>query len=204
VIGILTGLLARKTPQQVLVDVRGVGYRVHVSLATFYALPDEGVSITLEIHTVVREDAIHLYGFAEAGEKKLFEQLITVSKIGPKLAQNILSGMAAIDLRRAIASGDAEHLATIPGIGLKTAERMVVELRDKVAVEESAAGEREIAEHPERPEEKEKRFAADAAAALINLGYRKKEAEKVVAKAAREGADDLETLIRTSLTLLNK
>ena len=125
-IGILTGLLARKTPQQVLVDVGGVGYRVHVSLATFYALPDEGVSVTLEIHTVVREDAIHLYGFAGRGEKTLFEQLITVSKIGPKLAQNILSGMAAADLRRAIASGDAEHLATIPGIGLKTAERMVV------------------------------------------------------------------------------
>jgi Holliday junction DNA helicase RuvA len=201
VIAVLTGLLARKTPQQIVVDVRGVGYRVHVSLATFYSLPDEGVSVTLEIHTVVREDAIHLYGFANSGEKTLFEQLITVSKIGPKLAQNILSGMAAADLRRAIASGDTEHLATIPGIGLKTAERMVVELRDKVAVEED--GSRESEKVP-GPEQNEKRLAADAAAALINLGYRKKEAEKVVAKAAHEGAEDLETLIRASLTLLNK
>jgi Holliday junction DNA helicase RuvA len=200
-IGILTGLLARKTPQQVVVDVRGVGYRVHVSLATFYALPDEGVSITLEIHTVVREDAIHLYGFADSGEKTLFEQLITVSKIGPKLAQNILSGMAAADLRRAIASGDAEHLSTIPGIGLKTAERMVVELRDKIATEEAGSREKEIVPGLE---EKEKRVVADAAAALVNLGYRKKEAEKVVAKATREGAADLETLIRAALTLLNK
>ncbi len=200
-IGILTGLLARKTPQQVVVDVRGVGYRVHVSLATFYALPDEGVSVTLEIHTVVREDAIHLYGFASGGEKTLFEQLITVSKIGPKLAQNILSGMASVDLRRAIASGDAEHLATIPGIGLKTAERMVVELRDKVAVEEAGSLEPDIVPGLGQ---KEKRFVADAVAALINLGYRKKEAERVVAKAARGGAEDLETLIRASLSLLNK
>lgn len=200
-IGILTGLLARKTPQQIVVDVRGVGYRVHVSLATFYALPDEGVSITLEIHTVVREDAIHLYGFAHSDEKTLFEQLITVSKIGPKLAQNILSGMASADLRRAIASGNTEHLATIPGIGLKTAERMVVELRDKVAVEE--AGSREQDAGP-GPGQNEKRLVTDAAAALINLGYRKKDAEKVVAKAAREGAEDLETLIRAALSLLNK
>jgi Holliday junction DNA helicase RuvA len=201
VIGVLTGILARKTPQQVVVDVRGVGYRVHVSLATFYSLPDEGASITLEIHTVVREDAIHLYGFADSGEKVLFEQLITVSKIGPKLAQNILSGMAAADLRRAIASGDVAHLATVPGVGVKTAERMVVELRDKIAAEEPGAREHEIGPGPVQ---KEKRLVDDAVAALLNLGYRKKEAEKVVAKAAREGAADLETLIRASLTLLNK
>ena len=109
--------------------------------------------------------------------------------------------MAAADLRRAIASGDTEHLATIPGIGLKTAERMVVELRDKIAAEEAGSGESEKVSGPER---NERRFTADAVDALVNLGYRKKEAEKVVSKAAREGAEDLETLIRSSLTLLNK
>ena len=199
-IGILTGLLARKTPQQVVVDVSGVGYRVHVSLATFYALPDEGVSITLEIHTVVREDAIHLYGFLDLREKRLFEQLITVSKIGPKLALNILSGMAGDELRRAIVSGDVAHLSTVPGVGTKTAERMVVELRDKVSLAEDAPPP-EAAPGPGRDG---KQSVDDAVAALVNLGYRRKEAEKAVSGAARQGAAGLEALIRGSLSLLNK
>ena len=199
-IGSLRGRLARKAPQQVIVDVGGVGYRLLVSLTTFYALPEEGGDVALEIYTGVREDAIHLYGFLDPREKSLFEQLITVSKIGPKLALNILSGMAGEELRRAIVSGDVVHLSTVPGVGTKTAERMVVELRDKVSLAvdapppESAPG----------PGRDGKQSVDDAVAALVNLGYRKKEAEKAVFGAARQGAADLEELIRGALSLLNK
>jgi len=200
VIGRLTGRLARKSPQQIILDVGGVGFRLHVSLATFYALPEEGEEVTLEVYTGVREDAIHLYGFRDAREKTLFEQLITVSKIGPKLALNILSGMAGEDLRRAIVSGDVAHLSTVPGVGTKTAERMVVELRDKVA----ASADAPPPETVPGPGGDEKRSVDDAVAALVNLGYRKKEAEKAVAGAARQGGTGLEELIRGALTLLSK
>lgn len=195
----LTGRIARKNPQQVILDVHGVGYRVIVSLATFYALPDEGAEVALETYTGVREDAIHIYGFAESREKALFEKLITVSKIGPKLALNILSGMAAADLRRAIASGDVARLSTVPGVGSRTAERMIVELRDKMGVEpDEEPGEID----PGMPHE-ERRTVDDAVEALLNLGYRKKEAEKAVAKAARQGSAELESLIRASLAILS-
>ena len=174
----LTGRIARKNPQQVILDVHGVGYRVIVSLATFYALPDEGAEVALETYTGVREDAIHIYGFAESREKALFEKLITVSKIGPKLALNILSGMAAGDLRRAIASGDVARLSTVPGVGSRTAERMIVELRDKMGVEpDEEPGEID----PGMPHG-ERRTVDDAVEALLNLGYRKKEAEKLLPK----------------------
>ncbi len=199
-IGRLKGRLARKSPQHVILDVHGVGYRVHVSLTTFYALPDEGAEVALETHTAVREDAIHLYGFMDAGEKALFEQLITVSKIGPRLALNILSGIAAEDLREAIAGGDVARLSTVPGVGVKTAERMVVELRDKIAALGGAAGRREgVAGLPGD----ERQAADDAVAALLNLGYRKKEAEKAVTRAARDGASGLEDIIRRSLAILS-
>ena len=198
-IGRLTGRLAHKSPQQVFLDVHGVGYRVLVSLATFYAIPEEGGEVTLEIYTGVREDAIHLYGFADRREKTLFEQLITVSKIGPKLALNILSGMALQDLRSALASGDVDRLSTVPGVGARTAERMVVELRDKIGAEPDAPR-GEIVPGLGR---EGRAVVEDAVAALLNLGYRKKEAEKAVGKAAREGTGDLESLIRTSLVLLS-
>lgn len=198
-IGRLTGRLARKSPQQVILDVHGVGYRVQVSLATFYALPEEGSAVTLEAYTGVREDAIHLYGFADSREKTLFEQLITVSKIGPRLALNILSGMASEDLRRAIASGDVGRLSTVPGVGAKTAERMVVELRDKVGAEPVEARGGSVP----GPGQGERRNVDDAVAALVNLGYRKKEAEKAVGRVAREGEGDLEALIRRSLSYLS-
>jgi Holliday junction DNA helicase RuvA len=200
VIGRLQGRLARKGPHQIILDVGGVGYRLHVSLATFYALPEEGGEVALETYTGVREDAIHLYGFLDLREKTLFEHLITVSKIGPKLALNILSGMAGDELRRAIVSGDVAHLATVPGVGVKTAERMVVELRDKIAVPGDAPP-KEIVPGLGR---EEKQSVDDAVTALVNLGYRKKEAEKAVAAAAREGATDLEELIRRGLALLSK
>ena len=199
-IGRLTGRLARKAPQQVILDVHGVGYRVLVSLTTFYALPDEGTEVCLETYTGVREDAILLYGFVEPSEKSLFEKLITVSKIGPKLALNILSGMAVEDLRAAIAGGDVARLTTVPGLGPKTAERVIVELRDKIAADDEGTSRPDIV--PGLPGDA-RRAVEDAVDALLNLGYRKKEAEKAVARAAKEGEGDLESLIRLSLALLS-
>lgn len=198
-IGRLTGRLAHKSPQQVILDVHGVGYRVLVSLATFYAIPEEGEEVTLETYTGVREDAIHLYGFSDSREKILFEQLITVSKIGPKLALNILSGMALQDLRSALASGDVDRLSTVPGVGAKTAERMVVELRDKIGAESGVTRGELVSGLGRRGSA----VAEDAVAALLNLGYKKKEAEKAVGRAAREGSGDLESLIRGSLSFLS-
>ena len=199
-IGRLTGRLARKAPQQVILDVHGVGYRVLVSLTTFYALPDEGTEVCLETYTGVREDAILLYGFVEPSEKSLFEKLITVSKIGPKLALNILSGMAVEDLRAAIAGGDVARLTTVPGLGPKTAERVIVELRDKIAADDEGTSRPDIV--PGLPGDA-RRAVEDAVDALLNLGYRKKEAEQAVARAAKEGESDLESLIRSSLALLS-
>lgn len=199
-IGRLRGRLARKGPSEVILDVGGVGYRILVSLATFYALPDEGEEVTLETYTGVREDAIHLYGFRDRREKRLFEQLITVSKIGPKLALNILSGIEAEDLRAAIAGGDVARLATVPGVGVKTAERMVVELRDKItALEPGIARGAAAAGIPGEA----RQDADDAVAALVNLGYRRKEAEKAVARASRDGAGALEEMIRRALVILS-
>lgn len=197
----LTGRLVRKRPHEVILDVNGVGYRILIPLFTFYALPDEGAEAALETYTAVREDAINLFGFHRRREKKLFEQLITVSKVGPKLALNILSGMAAEELCRAISAGDVERLTTVPGLGPKTAGRLVVELRDKVVTGEPAEG----AELP-GPEDfpaGESTAAEDAVQALIGLGYRKKEAEKAVKKSVRQGAADLENIIRAALSLLS-
>jgi Holliday junction DNA helicase RuvA len=199
VIGRLSGRIARKAPQTVLLDVRGVGYLVAIPLSTFYTLAGEGEEAVLEISTQVREDAITLFGFATAREKVLFEQLISVSKVGPKLATAVLSGIAVDELCAAIASGNVARLATVPGIGTKTAERLVLELRAKVpfsaAVSDvtpspGAGGPGRVA-------------ADDAAAALVNLGYKPRDAEKAVGRAAREGDGSLEALIRRALTILS-
>jgi len=199
VIGRLAGRVARKAPNAVIVDVGGVGYQVTIPLSTFYALPAEGEAAALEISTQVREDAIQLFGFATEREKRLFEQLISVSKIGPKLAIAVLSGMPVDDLCAAIAAGDVARLATIPGIGAKTAERMALELRGKVAPLLAEAGRAAAAP---APVDAAGQAAEDAAAALVNLGYRPKDAEKAVGKAAREGEAGLEGLIRRALSIL--
>ena len=128
----LRGALLEKRPNQIIVDVHGVGYDVSIPVSTYSALPDNGKEVTLKVHTHVREDAIALFGFLTAEEKMLFEKLIGVSGIGPKLAITVLSGLAAADLTNAIRGGDVQRLTRIPGIGKKTAERMVLELRDKV------------------------------------------------------------------------
>src|ERR1700735_890987 len=139
----LRGSLGDKRPNQVLVDVGGVGYLVHIPLSTFYALGDLHSNVTLLIHTQVREDAIALYGFLSAREKHLFELLISASGVGPELALKILSGMSVDDLVPAIRSGDLVRLTRIPGVGRKTAERMVVDLRDKLTAMELPADNRQ-------------------------------------------------------------
>jgi Holliday junction DNA helicase RuvA len=197
-IGRLAGRLARKSPQGVLVDVGGVGYQVAIPLSTFYQLPGEGDAVALEIATQVREDAIQLFGFATLREKELFGLLIAVSKIGPKLATAILSGLPVDDLCAAIAAGDVGRLSTIPGVGAKTAERMALELRGKVQPPAHAPG-------PGAPAVPglERQSAEDAVAALAGLGYRARDAEKAVARAARDGERDLEGLIRKALNILS-
>lgn len=197
-IGRLCGRIVRKAPQALLIDVRGVGYQVAIPLSTFYTLAGEGEEATLEISTQVREDAITLFGFATVREKVLFEQLISVSKVGPKLAMSVLSGIAVDELCAAISSGNVARLATVPGIGMKTAERLVLELRgkvqalasDQVPAATGAGGATSLA-------------ADDAIAALVNLGYRAKDAERAVGRSAREGDGSLESLIRRALTILS-
>ncbi|MGH7337338.1 MAG: Holliday junction branch migration protein RuvA [Myxococcota bacterium] len=177
-IGHLRGRLLSARPELVVVDAGGVGYAVHVSLATYSELERAGVGaeVALHVHTHVREDALALFGFFAARERELFERLITVSGIGPRLAQVILSGMPADDLLQAIAAGDVARLTRIPGVGKKTAERMVVELRDKLqALAKEAA-----------PAKATGASDDDLVAALVNLGYKLAQAEKAVVDARRD------------------
>jgi Holliday junction DNA helicase RuvA len=178
VIGHLRGRLAVAAPERVLVEVGGVGYDLHVSLATFSELDRAGVGaeVALHVHTHVREDQLALYGFWSAREKELFERLLGVSGIGPRLAQVVLSGMAPEDLIDALAAGDVARLTRIPGVGKKTAERMVVELRDTLQALAREVG-------PARPAAAS---AEDLVAALEHLGYRRGQAEKAVSDARRE------------------
>jgi holliday junction DNA helicase RuvA len=188
----LRGTLADKRPNQVLVDVGGVGYLVHIPVSTFYALGDLHSNVTLLIHTQVREDAISLYGFLSSREKHLFELLISASGVGPVLALKILSGMSVDDLVPAVRAGDLVRLTRIPGVGRKTAERMVVELRDKLAAMETP--QRTPSPTATGGENGEVVFA------LINLGYDRSIAEKALEDVKRNGSsNDFEPLLRASL-----
>jgi Holliday junction DNA helicase RuvA len=188
----LRGSLGDKRPNQVLVDVGGVGYLVHIPLSTFYALGDLHSNITLLIHTQGREDAISLYGFLSAREKHLFELLISASGVGPVLALKILSGMSVDDLVPAVRSGDLVRLTRIPGVGRKTAERMIVELRDKLAA-------MEIPEDARKPVTTTG-TAGDVVSALLNLGYDQHAAEKAVERAGKSsGSETFEDLLRGAL-----
>ena len=191
----LRGTLGDKRPNQVLVDVGGVGYLVHIPLSTFYALGDLHSNVTLLIHTQVREDAISLYGFLSAREKHLFELLISASGVGPVLALKILSGMSVDDLVPAVRSGDLARLTRIPGVGRKTAERMIVELRDKLAAVE-------IPEDARKPVTTTG-TAGDVVSALLNLGYDQYAAEGAVERAGKNGGSEtFETLLRGALQQL--
>jgi Holliday junction DNA helicase RuvA len=195
-IGLLRGRLLEKRPNQIILDVGGVGYLVAVPLSTFAALGELHAEVTLLIHTHVREDALSLYGFVSQREKHLFELLLGASGVGPTLALKILSGMNVEDLIPAIRTGDLARLTKIPGVGRKTAERMVVELKDKleaVAVE----AEKPAPASPARVE-------ADVKSALINLGYDERTADAAVAEAKREaGTANFEQLLRVTLTALS-
>jgi holliday junction DNA helicase RuvA len=195
----LRGSLLEKRPNQIVVDVHGVGYDVAIPISTYASLPDTGIEVKLQIHTHVREDAIALFGFLTADEKTLFEKLISVSGIGPKLGISVLSGLAAPDLASAIRSGDIQKLTRIPGVGKKTAERMVLELRDKVDLGSGAA----------TPVSTEKSapfsdIEHDVLSALINLGCQRPAAETAIRKAVAAGAapDAFESLFRKSLELV--
>jgi Holliday junction DNA helicase RuvA len=195
VIGYLKGTLIKRTPERLTLDVQGVGYEVHVPLSTYYEVEKSGGAgpIALYIHTHLREDGIALFGFWTEREKLLFERLIGVSGIGPRLARVILSGMPPDDLLGAIAAGDVARLSTIPGVGRKTAERMVLELKEKM--QELAA------ELPGRPVAADQ----DLVSALVNLGYKAAQAERAVAEARRDrpGAAFHE-LLRASLKRLSR
>lgn len=168
----LRGRLLEKHPNRVIVDVQGIGYDVHVPLSTFYEMAEAGGEIALRIHTHVREDALQLFGFATALEQMLFERLIAVSGVGPKLALAILSGVEPSDLVRAISGNDLGRLTAIPGVGRKTAERLVVELRDRLA--------QELGESPAAPVTAGAAVRDDLLSALANLGYQRAAAEKAV------------------------
>jgi holliday junction DNA helicase RuvA len=195
-IGQLRGRLTDKRPNQVLVDVGGVGYLVQVPLSTFAALGQLHAEVTLLIHTHVREDALSLYGFLSSREKHFFEMLLSASGVGPSLALKILSGMSVEELVPAIRGGDLARLTKIPGVGRKTAERIVVELKDKLDAV-TVEVERPAASSPAGIE-------ADVVSALVNLGYEARAAEGAAAEARREnGAGNFEKLLRASLQSLS-
>lgn len=196
-IAYLQGELREKEPTRVVLDVGGVGYEVLIPLSTFYELPDEGKTVALRVHTHVREDTLQLFGFRSARERTVFELLLRTSGVGPKLAQAILSGVAPNDLLAAIAAGEVAVLRAVPGVGQKTAERIVVDLRDRVGDLLAPADAAGVA-----PRATSRGGAGEeAVSALVNLGYSASHAERAV-DAARESLDDdasLEELIRAAL-----
>src|SRR5690348_17252462 len=189
----LRGKLLSKHPNQAVVEAAGVGYEVNISIPTFSDLPAPGVEVALFVHTHVREDALALFGFLRAEEKQLFEKLISVSGIGPKLAITILSGMAAEAMVAAIKSNNVAALTRIPGIGKKTAERMVLELRDKL----ESFGVPEAAPAASPVEE-------DVISALVNLGYQRPLAEKALARVGNTANESFETIFRKTMAALAK
>jgi Holliday junction DNA helicase RuvA len=196
----LSGKLLSKQPNQVIVDVNGVRYEVHVPLSTFYELGEIGNPVQLRIYTHVREDTIALFGFKSSNEKLMFEQVTSISGIGPKLGITILSGMPVDELVTAIRQSNLARLTSIPGIGKKTAERLVVELRDKLSkLGGASTGEQLAAQSGSQPQE-------DVVSALVNLGYAKPAAEKavhtVVSNSKTEPA--FEELLRTALRQLSR
>ena len=195
----LRGLILAKSPNQIILECGGVGYEVAISVATFSALPGEGAQAAVHVYTNVREDQIALFGFAELPEKRLFEKLLTISGIGPKLAITVLSGIDASRLITAIRSGDHATLTRVPGIGKKTAERVVLELKDKLddlAVTISHSAEGGVHHGP---------AGDDALSALVNLGYPRPVAQKAIESAIAKdsaAATDFETLFRAAMRLI--
>jgi len=194
----LKGQLTYKSPEHTIVDVNGVGYLVFTPLSTYYALPSIGQTVSLKIHTRVREDEFKLFGFLTEEEQTIFQKLITINKVGPRLALAILSGMSPKDLLSAVMNNDYAKLSTIPGVGKKTAERLTMEMKDKLA-DMTLEMERSTDYIPTK-----QGFYDDALSALLNLGYKKPEAEKALKTIYSQNGKDagLEEIIKESLNIL--
>lgn len=192
-IGRLQGRVLDKQAPDLLLDVQGVGYEVLVSLSTFFAVPDIGETVTLHTHFVVREDAQLLFGFAELSERSLFRHLIKVNGVGPKMALAILSGMSATEFALCVHNNDVATLVKLPGVGKKTAERLVIEMRDRIGdIDASSSG--QIAETAKQPD-----IAEEAESALVALGYKPQDAAKMVSRAVADDISSAEQLIRAAL-----
>ena len=195
-IAVLTGTLLEKGPSRAVIDVGGVGYNVLVPLSTFYVIGDEGGRVSLRIHTHVREDVIALFGFASALEHNLFERLIAISGVGPKLALAVLSGIEPAELIKAVRLQDVARLSAIPGIGKKTAERISLELKDRLPEAAVLPGQAEAGGG-------EDQLRTDLLSALLNLGYPRAAAEKAIEKGTSEGAPvNFEQALKTTLRIL--
>lgn len=194
----LKGQLTYKSPEHTIVDVNGVGYLVFTPLSTYYALPSIGQIVSLKVHTRVREDEFKLFGFLTEEEQTIFQKLITINKVGPRLALAILSGMSPKDLLSAVMNNDYAKLSTIPGVGKKTAERLTMEMKDKLA-DMTLEMERSTDYIPTK-----QGFYDDALSALLNLGYKKPEAEKALKTIYSQNGKDagLEEIIKESLNIL--
>jgi Holliday junction DNA helicase RuvA len=197
-IAMLTGQIAYKSPDHIVLDVNGVGYRVLIPFSTYYELPEEG-TVSLQIHTSVREDAIQLYGFRTRLEKSFFQLLISVSGIGPKLGRDILSNIQPAALANALSQGDIHKLSAIPGIGKKTAERLILELKEKV-------GKLDMTSVPaaERRELPAGDVMDDVASALLNLGYKEPQVRKALGGLDASGGAGVEELLKQALKVLMK
>jgi len=194
-IALLEGELESKSSDQVIIKVAGVGYQVFIPLSTFYGLPDPPASVTLSIHTHMHADVLQLYGFQTLEEKQIFLKLLTIPRVGPRTALNILSGLSPQELSEVLASSDVKRMASIPGVGRRSAERILLELKDKL--------------HPARPPlpqamlPPQERLFQDALSALINLGYSKSMAEKALNEVVAQGTTlTLEDLLRQGLKRL--
>ena len=200
----LSGTLLSKNPNSVIVDVSGVGYEVNIPVSTFYELEDTGTNVKLRIYTHVKEDALQLYGFKTARERELFINFISVSGIGPKIGIALLSGMSADELISSIKTNNLARLTLIPGVGKKTAERLIVDLREKMTALSAAQGEEDTGARPEAADATtEDSVRSQALSGLMNLGYQRSAAEKAIDVALSEGGDvSVESVLKRSLRKL--
>jgi len=200
-IAMISGKIVYKGISHVVIDAQGVGYRVFIPLTTFYVLPENGHDVTLHIHTHVKQDGINLFGFYTIQQRDIFELMLTVSGIGPKMSINILSGISVSELLNAISKGDLKKLISIPGLGKKTAERLILELKEKVIkrmiIEETPEG-------TDRQREKDI-IKEDALSALVNLGYKNNIAQDALDKVMSELTTDLamEQILKRTLKILS-
>lgn len=199
-IALLTGKIAHKSPDFIILDVNGVGYRVQIPFSTYYALPAEGGSVSLQIHTSVKEDAINLYGFRTQQEKEVFQLLIGVSGVGPKLANGILSNSEPSELADSLMRGDLARLSAIPGIGKKTAERLVLELKEKV----KKLGITQSQTQDVAPAAAKQEIREDVLSALINLGYKEAVVQKALGEIRIAEDATVESILKQALKILMK